>query len=275
MYRAIFIDLDGTLLDDEKNVSSENINAIKKAEELGTNVIICSGRQLESIKDIKEKACINSKYVISSNGTEIYDLENKEVLFSSIISKKHCKILYDYVQSNDLIIRLDTKYGRYCNNMKYITSIELELNPNELNSFIENNDVTQISICAFSEETINSVITYVDSISNSGDLKIENKFNLVNNKYNLWVINIIRKNASKGNAMLGLCKFLKINIDEVIAVGDDKNDISMIDPAGLGIAMNNAIDEVKKVANYITKNNNNQSAIAEIINRYINNYKGE
>ena len=85
---------------------------------------------------------------------------------------------------------------------------------------------------------------------------------------NIFKINIINTSASKGNAINGLCKFLKIDINDVIAIGDGINDISMIKFAGLGIAMENAIDEVKNAASYVTDSNKNDG-VAKAIKKFI------
>ena len=78
------------------------------------------------------------------------------------------------------------------------------------------------------------------------------------------LINIINKNTSKGNAINGLCKYLKLNINDVIACGDDLNDISMIQTVGLGVAMGNAVPIVKEYAKEVTKTNI-ENGVAEVL----------
>ena len=75
--------------------------------------------------------------------------------------------------------------------------------------------------------------------------------------------------VSKGNAILGLCKYLRIDMKDVIAIGDEVNDVPMVEVAGLGVAMENAFEEVKKVAKEITKSNV-ENGVAYILNKYIN-----
>lgn len=265
MYKAIFLDLDGTLLDDDKNISEENKKAIDLAENMGVSVCLCSGRQKEFVKKIKEKAGINSQYLISSNGCEIYDFKNKEVLFTSNLENSLSKNLYEYCEEKGYLIRIDTVYGRYINNMKYEYSGELELSES-IDKFLNENNVIQITVCAKTEKEIDDVIDYIEALEEN--IKIENRYKTGNSDWSLWAINIINRNASKGNAIYGLCKYLKINIEDVIAMGDDLNDISMIKEAGLGVAMGNALPEVKQIADEITKTNN-ENGVAEIINSKI------
>ena len=265
MYKAIFLDLDGTLLDDDKNVSEENKKAINMAENKGVSVCLCSGRQKEFVKKIKKKAGINSQYLISSNGCEIYDLKNNEVLFTANLENYLSQKLYEFCSKNQYLIRLDTVYGRYINNMEYEYSGEIEISEN-IEKFLEQNNVIQITVCTKTEEEIDEVIKYIKTLGE--DIKIENRYQTGNKNWSLWAVNVINRNASKGNAIFGLCKYLKIDIKDVIAMGDDLNDISMIKEAGLGVAMGNAISEVKQAADEITKTNN-ENGVAEIINSKI------
>ncbi len=265
MYKAIFLDLDGTLLDDDKNISEENKKAIDMAESKGISVCLCSGRQKEFVKKIKEKAGIKSQYLISSNGSEIYDFTNKEVLFTAKLENSVSKKIYEYCEDRKYLIRVDTIYGRYINNMEYEYSGEIELSEN-IDKFLSDNDVIQISVCTKTEHEIDEAINYIKSLGE--DIKIENRYQAGNGVWTLWSVNVINRNASKGNAIYGLCKYLKINIEDVIAMGDDLNDISMIKEAGLGVAMGNAISEVKQIADEITKTNN-ENGVAEIINSKI------
>lgn len=270
MYKAVFLDLDGTLLDDDKNISNENKKAINKAESMGISVCLCSGRQKEFVKKIREYAGINSQYVISSNGSEIYDFKNNEVLFTANLEKVLNKALYEYCQEKGHLIRFDTVYGRYINDMKYEYYGEIEL-PKNIDKFLSENNILQTTICTKTEKEIDDAAILVKSLNQ--DIKIENRYIAKTKAWSLWAINIINKTASKGNAIYGLCKYLKIKMEDVIAMGDDLNDISMIMQAGLGVAMGNAVPKVKEIADEITKTNN-ENGVAEIINSkilYINN----
>ena len=262
MYKAVFLDLDGTLLDNEKNISEENKKAIKYAQSKGAYVCVCTGRQFEMGKKFKELAGAD-RFFIYSNGAGIYDCDNNEVLFSSILSSNICTKISELTIPENMFIRIDTIYGRYINNEIYKVNTEIVLNNDEMNTIYSNNEVLEISIGSLEEDSIKR---YSEKLLNLyGDIiKIVNKYILNLNGYKLYMINIINKSASKGNAITGLCKYLKIDTKDVIAIGDDMNDISMIEVAGLGIAMGNAEKEFKKIANEITKTNL-QNGVAEVL----------
>lgn len=267
MYKAIFLDLDGTLLDDDKNVSEENRKAIKNAKDNGVYVCLCSGRQKDAVEEYKNMAG-TSRYIISSNGAQIYDCDKKEVLYACSLDKDICNKLVEFVIENNFFIRTETKYSRYINKRDILIKYEIILEDNkELRDLVANNDILQCSIATNSQEDINKTIEFVKKLNRS-DIKIENVFKDEIRGKVFYIINIINTSTSKGNAINGLCKYLKIDINDVIAMGDDKNDLSMLEAVGLGVAMGNAEDIVKKVAKEVTKTNI-ENGVAEIINSKI------
>ena len=93
MYKAIFIDIDGTLINDNENISERTIKAVKKVTEKGILVIICTGRPIKHTENIS-KNCKASKYIITSNGTSIYNYEKNEVLYINKMDKSAIIELY-------------------------------------------------------------------------------------------------------------------------------------------------------------------------------------
>ena len=79
----------------------------------------------------------------------------------------------------------------------------------------------------------------------------------------------IKKGTGKGDGVRKLASLLDIDISDVVCVGDERNDISMIEVAGIGVAMANAREELKAVADYVTVNDNNHGGIAEVIDKFI------
>lgn len=266
MYKAVFLDLDGTLLDEEKNISKENKDAIKYAKSKGAYVCICSGRQIDIAKGFKEEAGAD-RYLIFSNGAGIYDCENNQLLYTSLVPKEVGYNIHNYVLEKGVFIRVDTKYGSYINDEKYMVNTEVIFEEAEEQYFYEENEVLQISIGAESEEIIDNISEEIKT--NMGNLvKIENRYSLFLNEHTVWFINVINKLASKGNAISGLCKYLKIDEKDVIACGDDLNDISMMKEVGLGVAMGNAVDAVKKEAKEITKTNIENGVAYVLLNKF-------
>ena len=261
MKKIVFFDLDGTLLNEEKSILKENKESIKKACENGIEVVICSGRQQSQVRYYQKEAGAG-KYIITTNGAEIYDTELEEQLFNCSLEKEFCKEFYKYIVENKLFFRIDTKYARYINQEKNRLMDELLFNE-EHNKFFEENIVLQFSVGSISSAKIDEVIEYLKKFPY---IKVENRYNAKLTADPLDIINVINKNASKGNAIRGLCKYLKINVEDAIAFGDDNNDISMFEAVGYPIAMGNASNKLKSMAKEVILGNDVPS-IAEVLNR--------
>ena len=263
MKKIVFFDLDGTLLNEKKKIFSENKDAIKKARENGIEVVICSGRQQSQVRFYQEIAGA-SKYIITTNGAEIYDTELKEQLFYSAIEEEICNEIYKYVMKKNLFFRIDTKYARYFNQEKNRVMDEVLFNENP-DKFFQENIVLQYSVGSINSTDIDELIDYLKKFPS---IKIENRYLAKLPEDLLDIINIVNKSVSKGNAIRGLCKYLKINFEDAVAFGDDLNDISMFEAVGYPIAMGNAYTDLKNMAKEIILENT-KPGIAEVLNRLI------
>ena len=149
MYMAVFLDLVGSLLTDDKKVSEENKKAIKYVQSKGGIACICSGRQKDAVKAYKEMAGCD-KYIICSNGTQIYDCEKDEELFSCNLERSICNTLANYVIENNFYIRIETSYCRYVNSKDYFVKYEIILDNNEeLFEIIKENNIPVFSPKSF------------------------------------------------------------------------------------------------------------------------------
>lgn len=266
MKKIVFFDLDGTLLTDSKEVLEENKDAIRRAKEIGIEIAICTGRQSNAAKEFKEKAD-TGKYMICMNGAEIIDTESGEELFASAIDEDVAKALYNYAKDNNLVMKIDTRFARYITKFDYALNQEYEFTEDE-NRFFNENKVLQISFGAKTENEINDFIENV--INKIPGVKVYNKyFNVLPSLDKaLWYINVVNSSVSKGNAINGLCRYLKVNLDDVVCFGDDLNDLSMIQMVGHGIAMGNALDIIKENAKEVI-GTNETPAIARVLDRFI------
>ena len=261
MFKIVFFDLDGTLLTTQKEVLEENKKAIQNALDNGIEVCICTGRQKTAARHYQEMAGAG-RYIICANGAEIYDTKDEEQLFKCSLEKDFALDMYKFAIENKLAIRVDTKYGRYINDMRYAVLNDMLMEEN-YEKFFEENDVLQLSVGAEDSKVIENIIKNLPS-----DVKVENRFitSLIPDK--LDMINLINSSVSKGNAILGLCKYLKIKPEEAMAFGDDLNDISMMNSV-YGVAMGNASDELKNMAKEVVSTTNNEAGISKILNRIV------
>ena len=266
MVKIIAIDLDGTLFDDKKNISKENKIALKRAKDLGVKIVITTGRPYSGVKPVLDELELNSTsdYVIIYNGAKVFNIGTKEMIFSSSITGKTVKELY--YES----IRLNVHYHAFRLNEELITK--------------DHNPYTDV------EATINHTKDYIYDFTKIKDDEAFIKAMLVDNKENVSrvmrdinpkykeefsmvrssdiFLEFLNKNTNKGMALEALAKNLNVKRDEVMAIGDQDNDKSMILYAGIGVAMENACEEVKKCANFITLDNES-SGVAYAINKFV------
>lgn len=264
MVKVVFCDLDGTLLTTKKEILDENIEAIKRTRESGIEVYICSGRHINDVRPYREKAGAG-KYTISINGTEISDEETQDVLFDCALDEDFCIKAYEYALENKLFFRIDTKYARYINIERYIIKREIIFDEPDYKKFFRENKVLQMTLGSRNSEDINKV---ENLYKDDPRIRIANRFMSGMLPDSVDMIEFINPSASKGNAIIGLCKFLRIDPKDAVAFGDDNNDISMLEAVGRGIAMGNALNSVKEVANEVIENNN-EAGIAKVLNEIV------
>lgn len=264
-YKIVAIDMDGTLLNSKGEVSERTEKAIHKAIDKGVNIVISTGRILRSAKAASDKLMLNN-YIIACNGGIIVDK------FDNIIHSLPIE-----VDSIEKIMYLGKKHGVYYHFYNEETLYSNTYVQKIADYYSDREHKLDIKI--FKEEK---------EILNSKDLKVY-KFLFIDNdleKLNVlrkelkqetsievstsWLNNleVMDKNASKGMGLKVLCKKLHISKDQVIAIGDNENDLSMLKFAGLGVSMGNASDLVKKSAKYITSTND-EDGVAKVIEKFI------
>lgn len=271
-YKLICIDMDGTLLGENHTVSNENKEALKKATELGVKVAITTGRLFTSAKAYSDLVGVEAP-IISSNGAYIREKDKEEIIYQSLISKENLEKIYSIIKKYDFLtyfntsdtviteIELPETHGYKIMNKKLPEDkrVKIELVKDFKEVFKQYEDKILKAICI--------------DVNNSGNLEklrreLEelNEFEIVSSWANN--IEIMNKETSKGEGVEILSEILGVKREEVICIGDGENDLSMINYAGLGVAMGNASDYVKKQADYITDTNTN-NGVAKVIDKFI------
>ena len=253
MVKAIFIDIDGTLRDSDRNLSERTIDAVKRVTNEGILVILCSGRPRGYTEQVSRE-CFASKYIITSNGGNIYDYEENKVIYVNEMDKEALIKLYQIANSKGIRYIMNVGDGRVVNKVKYADQ-EIKLDEN-INDFVYKNPVVQCTIADSDFDKIKNLIPIIEKIEN---VEIKNRHkSLLDDRFkddNTIFCDIANINSNKGNAVKKLLEILNIKKEETIAIGDDNNDLSMFEQVGRKVAMNNAIDLVKEKADEITLSN--------------------
>lgn len=262
-YRLIAFDLDGTMLDDDKKLPRENLEAMEIAAERGVYLVPATGRIIPAMPEcIMELDFI--RYFICSNGAYVYDRKEDRVLYKGEIEKELALKTMEYMD------KLPVIYDCYRDNKAYMTRKmyndaerffpdqphmlemvkRLRRPVDELKSFVRENEGDYQKVQMFfapedmdlREEQLESFEKHFPRLRATSSVK--------NN------IEINSCNAGKGKALKALAEHLGIKMEQTAAFGDGSNDCEMLSMAGCGIAMENACPELKKLADRQTLGNN-------------------
>ncbi|WP_026883937.1 Cof-type HAD-IIB family hydrolase [Clostridium akagii] len=268
--KLICIDMDGTLLNDEKTINEENLKAIKMAHEKGVKIAVCTGRLFASAKYYGELIGVKAP-IIASNGAYIREKDEEKIIYKLELGKKNCKQIQDIIGKYNLQVYYNTSdsiiatngfpkdYNYAVMNEKLTEKFKVELiDAKDIYSSLgEKGDDVFKCIC------ISKDIVEIDKARK--ELMELNEFEIVSSGSDN--IEIMHRGVSKGKAVQVLAEFYNIKQDEIMCIGDNENDLSMIKYAGMGVAMGNGSKLVKDVAIFVTDTNNN-SGVAKAIEKF-------
>ncbi|WP_181347497.1 Cof-type HAD-IIB family hydrolase [Thalassobacillus sp. CUG 92003] len=227
--KLIALDMDGTLVNNDGDVSTENEQAIQRAKEKGMHVVLCTGRSLSGCHDIANNLG-RSSYIVTINGGEIYDhLFN--LVERSPLDHELVKHIMDIKDKHGVFFWSSTAQGVFNSHNPYEQAIE-ENEWLKIGFDIEDDEIRQV---VHDELIKNDAL----EITNSSPTNIE----------------VNAAGVNKAAALLKVCKWLNIKMENVMAVGDSLNDLAMIRESGFGVAMDNAQDVVKQEADWVTVSN--------------------
>lgn len=261
MIKFIACDMDGTLVDDKKEIDKSVFSIIEYLNE--KNVLFCaaSGRQYNSLKTIFGKHGKNMMF-ISENGS--YVVYNGKQVYASFMSKELWQdIVSKCTEHGDMSIILCCKdyiYTTDTETLEAMSNPKFGYNVRLVDSLIDiDDDILKVSI--------------IDNNLHSGKIKkfLETSFGdrteVAVSGFNC--IDIMSKGVSKGRAVREILENMGIAKDEAAVFGDNFNDLEMFDEVYYSFAMKNAIDEIKERANFVTSHTNNECGVVKEIEKFI------
>lgn len=284
MYKLAAIDLDGTMLNQYGIVTQRTKQAIERTQQRGIEVIIASGRPMDSIKAIAEEIK-SEKYFISGNGAIIYDIQNDEIIYENTLKKQKTLDIIKICEENSIYYNIYTEKeiiakNLQCNVLYYHKE---NLNKEEKNkthiNIVENiydyivdrdEKVVKITICDNNQVIFNSIMRKLKEIEEIEVLEVSHMSRKIIRQGSVEVpieyfyTEISAQNVDKWNAIEFLKEKMQIKTEEIVAIGDNVNDKKMIENAGLGIAMGESTPVIKEVANQIT-GSNNEDGVAQAL----------
>lgn len=267
--KILFLDMDGTTLNDCHEISEENLRALEKAIRAGHEVVVCTGRMPGSAQSLLTRYGLHQigcRYVIAINGGMILDVVTKEVFCERTVPRAVAEKLIDAARSQNIYLQTYTGSlvltERDDENLKHYlnkTGMKCELVP-DLKEALKTDPYKAVAISLKGREVLEAFRQQVRPWALG---QVEMEFSCPE------YLEFLPMGVHKGGAVEELCRILHIPLVNAVAAGDEFNDISMIRAAGVGCAVANAIEPAKKAADYVTERDNNHSAVAEIVDKFI------
>lgn len=266
MYKLIALDMDGTLLNSDKQISARNKQAIAAAKAKGVQVVLVSGRPVEGMMDyVKQLDMMNEgDFVLSYNASVVQKTVDLEVVQSRILKGSDAKNLASI--ANDLGVHVHAftqRHGLITPKHNYYTTHEATVNGLEVNEL----DFSELE----DDEAVMKVmmIDEPDLLSNA----IANMPSIATEQYTMvqsapFFLEFLNPSSNKGAGVGMLATHLGIDASEVIGMGDAGNDKHLIEYAGMGVAMGNATDDIKAIASHITASND-EDGVAIAIEKFV------
>lgn len=281
MYKMIILDLDGTLLNDYKKVSKENLDLIQRAyNEKGIMSVIATGRPLEYVNEIFNLYgnCF-ANYIIACNGAIIKNIKDNEYIHKVTFTNDeviNLRNIFLEENANYMMLYTDektikeTKNGKILDNSG-VSIVQKKAKIENIEDVIKNNLNLMKLLCVIGGDTLalEKIIKKINKLEGIEPSVICNYLcKTEDSTFESKYIDIMKKGCSKKNAIHILADRLKIKQEEIMVMGDGGNDISMFECAGLKIAMENAEKYLKERADFITTSNND-SGVAKAIKKFI------
>lgn len=271
MKKVIFIDIDDTLLTGDKKILDETKVAIKNYVKKGGEIILTTGRSDFSLQSLVPDLEV-SPYIICNNGALAYDKKRKHLIYHNAICYEDLEQLLKYIEDMRIGAYINVLNSRYKNEYSEDLDSPLTYKFEEIKEF-KRQLVFQVVIQLFHDyDRAKLIEKYLNSLKS---LKICNESrSLLENNDSMscyYYFDICNNGTNKGKAVKEVLRYLGINKEDAVAIGDHVNDLSMFDEVGLKVAMKNGYQSLKEKADIITKFDNNHNGVGEIIERITNN----
>lgn len=271
MIKLITIDVDGTLVTPLKRLTKENIAAIERAKKAGIHIALVSGRPFHSMIDINKSLGLDKKghFTICQNGSYVFDNFSQKPMFGTFQSPSDLVNVAKLLEGFRLDISAMDGENFYSNKKRanIYTKIDAKIHKMPIKIVDYENLPEDMEFGRFMV------------LGSKGEIKrfIENMPDEIKNNYYPvqtapFLVEIMNKNTNKGYAISQMADKLGYKMEEVMAIGNEKNDIPMLEAAGFAVAMGNAVDDLKKHADYITKSNL-KSGVGHAIDMLLKNNK--
>ncbi|MBP8790934.1 MAG: Cof-type HAD-IIB family hydrolase [Breznakibacter sp.] len=264
-YKILVLDLDGTLTNSNKEISPANKEALMKAQMMGVRIVLASGRPTYGIEPLARELELDrfGGFILSFNGGQIIDYANKSILFERTVPlhlipeiyQAACDFELSVVSYSNEAILTETPDDQYVCHEAWLNKMPIK----EIDSFVE---------------TIQSGVPKCLLLGDGDQVgAVEQQISARFPELNIYrsepfFLEVMPQGIDKAQSLARLLDHLNLNPEQMMACGDGFNDLSMIQYAGMGVAMSNAQPAVKAAAGYITFSNDHDG-VAHAVERFI------
>ncbi|MBN1444567.1 MAG: HAD family phosphatase [Candidatus Omnitrophica bacterium] len=275
MYKLISLDLDGTLLSDDGTISRENISCLKEFSEKGGIVVLSSGRMTGCISPFAEMLGIDCP-LIAYNGAmaKLNRASGRRIIYHNPVGPAYADMLIDYCAENNFLLNYylqDVLYAQDDENLRkyaeiYSCQTGAVYHPVKNLKMMKGNSPTKMILIT---DAVNGKNPFRSRDFQYGYFKnkIGDGLNVL--KTNPEYLEFMNIGSDKGTALAKIADYFNLGRDEIIALGDGENDISMLEYAGLSAAPANAGEKVKKSADVVLEWDNNRSAAGKFLSKIL------
>jgi hypothetical protein len=271
-YKLFVADMDGTLLNDHKELSDKDIQTIKKLQDFGIKFAVATGRHDSMIKSYLKHLDLHVP-VISCNGAVVREPFSDQVFLSKALPKEQSIDVIDICKESNADFHIyghESIFGESLSHkMLYYHNLNKTLPSDEQTKLVVVPDCKDIVInepeplykfLIISDES-QDLLDIIEQLSEIDGLTVTQSMPML--------CDVMKTGITKAYALQRLSQSLGIKREEIAAIGDQYNDIDLIEYAGLGIAVANAEDALKEKADIVTIANNNEDAVSEAIESYL------
>ena len=265
MIKLIASDIDETIIRDDQIVPERNKKAIKQAIDKGIIVMLATGRGPYEIFDIPEQAGViaDDRFVICCNGAVTMNVKTKEIVDVVDMDFSYARNVFNYAYENNLtfyIYTLDKKYGLNLTDDTIVAEKHINLIDTDNIDFLENEIILKVIIKNKNMNVLQALEVDIARITNY-ELEITYSSNMY--------MEINARGVNKAVALKKVCDYYNISMENVLAIGDNYNDVAMLEEAGTSVAVKNARLQVKESADYVAFHDNNEGAVGEAIEKFV------
>lgn len=267
--KIFFADLDGTLLNKEKQITPLTYQTLKEWTDKGNKLVLCSGRALDSVINVRKTLGLgkfSNMYLIGYNGGEIYDCTAKTLLNRIALSYEQAKKCFEIAKRYDIHIQTfsDTHIITAKEDEEiiyYKKAVHTPVIYDE--NFMVHLDKEPCKCLAIFLHNKELMETFTNEIKQ----ELGKEVNVMTSTPHF--IEMFPIHSGKGFSVKWLCAYLNIPLENSLAAGDEMNDVSMLEAAGISIAMQNGRDFVKELADIVTETDHNNDGLVPVLKQFM------